>query len=684
MQKKINYIFCLFLLIIGSHFYCQIKIDTVLFNKKYKKINKLLETKVDSAFPLINQNLVNTLRQKYANGYSKSNLQLARYYTLKGFNDSAILYTPIAIKYARVSKDSALIVNSYLSHARVLANTANYNEAVENCLLAQRFAEGLKDSKLNIKVFHDLGYVYSNIGTIQKAIIYYKKGLAIAKLNNDTFNIANITARIGGEFNTLGKYDSSLYYGKIGLYNFKLIKHKRGIGATLTNLAATYNSLKQVDKAIEITNEALKIRTELGDDYAITILKNNLTQCYIDKKEYTKALQIGKEAELLNAKQNDLSLQTENYACLKTIYHQLKQNDLAYVYANKYILLKDSFYNKTNLKALGELQAKYENDKQEKEITLLQLEKKNVEEKTEAENKRSNIILISITSVLALIIVFAIMLYKRFKQSIKQKQIIEKQKQLVDEKQKEIIDSINYALTIQQAIIPTEEDLKLETKNACVFFKPKDIVSGDFYWYSKLNNYLFIAVADCTGHGVPGAFMSLMGISYLSEIINENKIIDTDIILNNLRSKVISNLNKTTNTKAKSDGMDIVIIRINTATLQLQFSGANNTIYIIQNSQLSELKGNKMPVGLYTDVLKPFTKTELQLNKGDKLFATTDGLPDQFGGPKGKKFMYKQLEQLLSSEPNLLQLKKNIISNFETWKGNNEQIDDITFVGIEF
>ena len=327
---------------------------------------------------------------------------------------------------------------------------------------------------------------------------------------------------------------------------------------------------------------------------------------------------------------------------------------------------------------------KNENDKQEKEITLLQLEKKNVEEKTEAENKRSNIILVSITSVLVLIIMFAIMLYKRFKQSIKQKQIIEKQKQLVDEKQKEIIDSITYALTIQQAIIPTEDDLKLETKDACVFFKPKDIVSGDFYWYSKLNNYLFIAVADCTGHGVPGAFMSLMGISYLSEIINENKIIDTDIILNNLRSKVISNLNKTTNTKAKSDGMDIVIIRINTATLQLQFSGANNTIYIIQNAKLIELKGNKMPVGLYTEVLKPFTKNEFQLHKGDKLFATTDGLPDQFGGPKGKKFMYKQLEQLLTSEPNLFQLKKNIISNFENWKGSNEQIDDITFIGLEF
>jgi serine phosphatase RsbU (regulator of sigma subunit) len=195
---------------------------------------------------------------------------------------------------------------------------------------------------------------------------------------------------------------------------------------------------------------------------------------------------------------------------------------------------------------------------------------------------------------------------------------------------------------------------------------------------------LFIAVADCTGHGVPGAFMSLMGISYLSEIINENKIVETDEILNMLRTKVIFNLNKTTNTKAKSDGMDIVIIRINTATLQLQFSGANNTIYIIQNNQLQELKGNKMPVGLYTDVLKPFTKNEFQLKLGDRLFATTDGLPDQFGGPKGKKFMYKQLEQQIIGEPNLLVLKKNIIYNFEIWKGSNEQIDDITFVGIEF
>ncbi|MCW3077583.1 MAG: nprA [Bacteroidetes bacterium] len=681
-MKKVLILVYIFLFKIN---FAQAQIDTISFNKTTRLIERLLEIKVDSSYNFIKQNIALAYKKKYAFGYAKSTLQLQRYYTLKGLNDSALLTAPLAIKYARTCKDTPLIINSYLFSARVLSNASRFNEALVQCVQAQRFADNTKNYKLASKVYHDLGYVYSNIGLHAQAVNYYKKGLAISSANRDTFNTANISARIGGELNYLEQYDSALYYNLKGLQNFKLLHHKRGIGATLVNLAGTYSQLKQSDKAIETIKEAIIIRTELGDSYAITILKNNLTECYLEKKEYATALKCAKEAEQLCLKQNEKELINQNYNVQFRIYEKLKNYEMAYLYANRSILLKDSIYQSTNLKALNELQTKYESDKKEKEISLLQLEKKNADQKSEADRKRRNIILFSVGVIALLIALFALILYKKFKESNKQKTIIGHQKLLVDEKNKEIIDSINYALTIQQSVIPSVTELKKDVKDAFVFFKPKDIVSGDFYWHTRVKEYLYFIVSDCTGHGVPGAFMSLMGISYLSEIINEKNVLNTNEILNALREKVITNLNKSSTTKNKRDGMDMVIMRIDMSTLTLQFSGANNSIYILHNDYLTELKGNKMPVGLYTDQLLPFTSVEKTLASGDKLFAFTDGLPDQFGGPKGKKFMYKQLEKIIAQNYSLEmdQLNKLISKSFEEWKGAHEQVDDVTILGIK-
>jgi serine phosphatase RsbU (regulator of sigma subunit) len=649
-----------------------------------KKIELLLEIKVDAAYSYIKQNISDSKKIHYSYGYAKSYINLARYYTLKGQNDSALLVIPTAIKYARSSKDTALIASAYLFHARSLSLASKYQPALEQCLLAQRFVENTKDYKLRVKVLHDLGYVYGNTGLHQQSIGYYQKGLEIAKQKKDTFNIANLSGRIGGEFNYLNRYDSALYYNLEGLKHFKMINHKRGIGAVLVNLATTYSSSKQIDKAIETIKTAIQIRSELGDDYAITILKNNLVESYLDKNEYEQALKTAKEAEVLALRQNEFEPINLNYNLQSIIYSRLKNFEKAYEYAHKCLVIKDSIYQNTNLKAFNELQAKYENDKKEKEISLLQLEKKNTEEKSIAERKQRNITITSISIIALLIALFALMLFRKFTESKKQKQVIEMQKHIVDGKNKEIIDSINYALTIQKAIIPEPSELSKYVKDAFVYFRPKDIVSGDFYWTTKVNGYLFYVVADCTGHGVPGAFMSLMAISYLSEIINEKEILETNEILDTLRHKVISNLNKSEDTE-KRDGMDMVILRIDKKNNQLQFSAANNSAYIFRNGTLCELKGNKMPVGLHTGKYNSFTSITEELYENDRIFAFTDGYPDQFGGPKGKKFMYKQLENILceNSAIKLSNLNELLALKFEDWKGTNEQVDDITVFGVE-
>ena len=665
--------------------FSQINYDTLEFKKEYKRIDKILEIKVDSAFSFITEALNKTKKSKYSYGYSKSNLQLARYYSLKGKIDSALLFLPVAIKYARISKDTSLIVSSYLFYARSLSTASQYNKAIEQALIAQKFSDHIKDIKLKIKLFHDLGFVHSGIGLHNKSISYYKKGLEIGKLNNDTFNVANISARLGGEFQYINSNDSALIYNLQGLKLFKQLNHKRGIGASMVNLASTYSALKQYDKAIQVSLDAIKIRQELGDDYAVTMLKANLTDCYVYKHDFKKALAMALECEILVKKQNEVELIEQNYNSLSKIYHALNNNDVAYTYSQKLISLKDSIFEKTNLTAINELQTKYETEKKEKEISLLQLENKSNEEKALAEKNTRNLIIASITFIALIITIFTFLLYKRFAISNRQKVIIQKQKDIVDEKNKEVFDSINYALTIQQAVISSEHELINGLTDAMVFFKPKDIVSGDFYWHTSLNHFIFYVVADCTGHGVPGAFMSLMGMNYLSEIINEKKVIDTAEILNLLREKVIASLNKSNSTTQKRDGMDMVIVRLDTHTKQIQFSGANNSIYILNQQGLKEIKGNKMPIGLHSGDVRGFETKTVQLATNDRVFAFTDGLPDQFGGPKGKKLMYKRLETLIaeSSDTSLQSFKETLTIVFENWKGTAEQVDDITLICLQ-
>ncbi len=660
------------------------KSDTAAINKQLKFNDKILERNTDSAHAFIESVRAASFKMKYAFGCAKSDAQMMRYFTLKGKNDSAIVYITEGIKFARISKDTAMIINMYLISGRAYSSITQYDKALEFCLAAQRFADGLRSKKFKIKIAHDLGYIYSNMDLHPKAITYYKEGLKISQEEKDTFNFANISARLAGEFDLIKRFDSAMHYNLQSLKYFTLIHHKRGIGVSLVNLASNYKGLKMYDKAIQTTLEAIKIRTELGDSYAITILKNTLAACYVKKKEYQKALTVALEGEGLCKQQNDLVLSIDNYSQLYIIYYYLDDYKKAFNYAYKFINLKDSIYQTTNLASLTELQTKYETDKKEKEIQLLQLERKNAEAKSEADSIRRNLTLLSVSIIAVLIGIFSIVLYRRFKESNLQKTIIEKQKQLVDFKNKEIIDSINYAQTIQEALIPSEAELIKNTGNAFVIFKPKDIVSGDFYWQSTTKDYFFLAVADCTGHGVPGAFMSMMGISFLNEIVNEKEIFNTNEILTTLRERVINSLNKAEG-KDKRDGMDMVVLRFDFKKNEVMFSGANNSIYHLSNNILNEIKGDKIPVGLYHDELKPYSFEKFKISKHDRIFATTDGLPDQFGGIKGKKFMYKKFETLLteSSNGNIASLKQKLNSEFENWKGNNEQIDDVTVVGIE-
>lgn len=278
------------------------------------------------------------------------------------------------------------------------------------------------------------------------------------------------------------------------------------------------------------------------------------------------------------------------------------------------------------------------------------------------------------------------------KQAILEKQVIErtskieKQKDEIEAKNKDITDSINYAKRIQNAILASDNYLTKNLPEHLVLYKPKDIISGDFYWVSKTaEGKIFVVTADCTGHGVPGAFMSLIGAAKLDEIILERKISDPAKVLDNLREEIIHSLNPEGSGFESQDGMDVVICCFDFEKMKLNFSCANNPLWLFRENKMIEFKPDKMPIGIYQGKTKPFTLQTLDLEKGDVVYTFTDGYADQFGGEKGKKFKYKHLQEVLQANIHLpmSEQKKNLDNTIENWRGNLEQVDDILVIGIK-
>ncbi len=321
--------------------------------------------------------------------------------------------------------------------------------------------------------------------------------------------------------------------------------------------------------------------------------------------------------------------------------------------------------------------------------------------KAENENAKKRSVLITVSGGIIVLILFLFIYFinKRYKLIKEQKQIIEIQEQetkrqneviriqknLVEEKHREIKDSINYAQRIQKSLMASKDFLDLNLKDYFLFFEPKDVVSGDFYRAAKLSNHeLAVIVADSTGHGVPGAIMSILNISCLKESVKEGCLIPSQI-LNRTREKVIEILKQDGSSEGGKDGMDCSVISIDFNTLNLNYAAANNPIWVIRSNELIKLDCDKMPVGKHDHDHKSFTQQSFQLQKNDLIYLFTDGYADQFGGPNGKKFKYKQLQDLLLSIANeTMKTQYQIIKDtFYAWKGEQEQVDDVTLLGIK-
>lgn len=272
---------------------------------------------------------------------------------------------------------------------------------------------------------------------------------------------------------------------------------------------------------------------------------------------------------------------------------------------------------------------------------------------------------------------------ERTEEVVKQKEEIEVKTKELEILFKQVTDSIHYAKRIQEAILPPNSIMKSILPDSFVLYKPKDIVSGDFYWIDKKGDWCYFAAVDCTGHGVPGAFMSIVGHNLLKDILKNSDEIQPSIIMDKMNDGVANTLHTSSERQTK-DGMDMTLCALNYKTMELQFSGAFNPLYIVRNGELLQYKADKFPVGMFIGEKQNFTHNSIQLEKGDTIYIFSDGYADQFGGPKGKKFMAGNFRALLVEAcKHPLEKQKTLLNQtIEEWRGNLEQVDDILIIGV--
>lgn len=592
-------------------------------------------------------------------------------------------------------------------------NNKKYDEAISYFSRAIEAQKSFSIKKLEGDIHTNLGLTYTFLGRFENAENEYLTSFGIFKKVMNTRKQAEQL-----NFLAKNKFLSNKNNSALNLCNQSI--EISSLGKDYKNLSNSYLLLSDIysdegdyqesNKFFKLYNDARKLMLEEGNlQKLLKAQKESTIYDYeLEARENYKTQSI-KTAELLltkleSAKKEKEILEMQRAADLrdsKLAYSALEKEraNQALALTEKSLLLKQQ--------EIQQLESQSKLNSLEASVNIKKLELAQNRNFSYFQSQLINELKVSVIRrnqrylqwavaglILLLVVVIAIFMrgvknrkeiqIQNFKLSKKNEEIVA-QRNIILDKNKEIIDSINYALKIQTAMLPAEADMLYALGELFIFYRPKDIVSGDFYWFHQTEEYCFYAVADCTGHGVPGGFMSMLGISLLNEIVNEKAIHEPNDILDILSAKLISELKQIESKNASKDGMDITLCRINKSKTELRFAGANNDLWLIRNNELVIYKADKQPVGFHYGAYKQFNQHVIELNQNDRIFSFTDGYADQFGGQKGKKFKYKNLKNLFLSIYYLPERQqKELISNtFDTWKGELEQVDDILILGLK-
>ena len=629
--------------------------------------------------------------------------------------DSALL---IIEEYISISKknNNYKIADGITNKGYIHLQLGNHKTALNCFFSVLKLGENNSDSTQISESYNDIAMVYMESQQYEKALNYYEKSLKISRSQNDFKNISFTLNNYGLVFLYLSDYDKAIevFYEALELKKNSLETETDSderyylqidIAMLESNLGLVFKEKKQYKKAISITEEAAKIFKKLEMNFyliqnyynlsELNLLQNNL---FVAKKYGDLSLELIEDDQLLDLKSNSLEV-------LAKVYEKLNQNEKALDFLENSQLLNDSVNREENKTAIAEAEIKYEYDKKLVRDSLVNLQKQRVFDASlavkNAELKSQSKITNGIVLILFLIVVFSILIWIRYQKNQQEKEVIQDQKKVMDDaylelesnkkqieqKNKEIIDSIYYARYIQRALYPDEDLIKDFFKDYVIFNFPKDIVGGDFHWFKSFGDKAIAVAADCTGHGVPGGFITVLGNLFI-ESSTGDKPLSPNQILSDINNELVTVL-KQDEKDAIQDGMDLAICLIDKKERKLIFSGSRNGLYIInKKGELKELKGDYTPVGGFYSKKEKFNKRtyelhEVKLKKDEWVFMYSDGYYDQFGGPKNKSMGSTRFKEMLSNAVKENKLKtSHLKEGFFNWMGDNGQIDDVLIMGF--
>jgi tetratricopeptide (TPR) repeat protein len=574
----------------------------------------------------------------------------------------------------------------------IYKNKGDIPKALEYNTKSLKIKESAGDKEGMAWSLYNIGLIYQEQGDLSKALDYYKKSLKTLEETGNKEGMAWSLNTIGTIYSNQGDISKALDYYEKSLQLEEEIDDKQGMGNALSNIGVIYTKQGDLAKALDYYQKSLKVKEEIGDKDGIAASLNDIGSIYLKQENMSKALDYFRKSMKTAQEIGYVERIKDASQSLFTAYKRTGNTRLALENYELYTQMRDSIANEKNTKATVKQQMQYEYDKKAAADSILVAEERKVNALKFEQEKKQRWFLYS---GLGLVAIFAAFMFNRFRVTQKQnkiialqKQEVETQKHLVEEKHKEITDSINYAERIQKSFLATQQHLNANLSEYFVLFKPKDVVSGDFYWSATLSNGNFaLATADSTGHGVPGAIMSLLNITSLEKAIEHET--GPAEILNATRKTIIGRLKKDGSPEGGKDGMDCSLCTFDFAGMKMYVAAANNPVWIVRFEDrvtpgLVEVRPDKMPVGKHDKQDITFTQHEIALQKGDVVYTLTDGFPDQFGGEQGKKFMIKKLRELVVANAHMPMAEQKILLEkaFTDWTGSLEQIDDVTVIGV--
>ncbi|MBN4071026.1 tetratricopeptide repeat protein [Crocinitomix catalasitica] len=546
---------------------------------------------------------------------------------------------------------------------------------------------------------NNIGLIYDDQGDDSNAIDYYNRGLTINEEIGDNQGIAMSLNNIGNIYQKQGDYTSAIDCHTRSLTIKEEIGNKQGIGYSLANIGALYTAQGDDASAIDYYNRSLIVREEIGDEKGMAASLNNIGLFYLNQGEalskppqkkalFRKAISFSSRALSISQEIGDASGTMDAAEILYTSYKAMGEHQIALEMHELYVTMRDSILSEENQNEVIRQEYKYEYDKQaltdsvthakESQIKDVMLEKKQAQLKSEQTQRYA------LYGGLGLVGCLAFVLLRGFQRKKKDNVVISLQKEEVELHRKNILDSINYAERIQQSILPMDKEIKKFLPGFSSLYLPKDIVSGDFYWFTNLNGSSYLALSDCTGHGVPGAFMSMMGSTLLRDIIIGSKIEDPAEILERLDDAVRELLGQD-DEDASEDGMETALVKIDHQHNKIVFSGANQHLYLIRD-EVEIVKADLRSIGgwvKHRSRLPEFTNKEFDLNQVRTFYLSSDGLEDQFSGNgQSEKFGRSRFVELISDKGHAINLD-DLESEFIEWKGDADQIDDVCVIRVK-